>query len=690
MSRTAPAAAADQEAYIQQMRERVRRLAQDVERAARTDVPPEHFFAKLLDVLREAFGCPAAAVWSAEGGQLRLTHERGLSASGFRDIPRAEQAVAGLLSDTIATGESSVRDGSDAQSGLPTHHLYFTAALLADGVPIGAVTVLQRSDVPPDSYSGYLEYLEQLAGFGSVYLTRQAERRRGGSGEVIGGGFWGEFEQAVLLLQRARTVRDVAMTAANEARRLLNVDRVSVARRRGRKVPVEAVSGQDSVNKRANLTRRMSRLCRAVMKTGEPLVFAGDASELPPQVDRPLAEYLQESGSRMVLVLPLFDADRDLGRRHDDPDAPRTRKRRRVIGALFVERINESRGEPGLNQKLDLLADHVAAALQNAREHERLVIGTPLRLLGRATEWLHGRKLVKTLLAAGALAAVLATLWLVPYPYRVTGEGRLVPVEQHRVFAPFDGEVTEVTVEGGERVRAGDPLATLRNPDLAQELLALRQQIDEQQARRSAIFAQISEASAGGDQRRDREERLGRLEGELGVAEAELGGLIAREKLLAERAGRSRVVAPADGTVATFQVDRLLRNRPVGRGEVLMELMDDAGPWRLELRLPDSRMGHVADRIAAVGTESLPVEFVLASDPEHTYRATVTEIAGRFEPDPEEGNVVRVFAAPDDPAALPTLRIGTEVKAKVDCGPEPLGFVLFGDVVEFVRKNLWL
>ena len=690
MSTSAPVMTPEEEAHVQRARDRVRRLAKDVERAARTDVPPEHFFAKLLDVLREAFNCPAAAVWSAEGGALRLTHERGLSAAGFRDVPRAEQAVAPLLSDTIATGESSVKDGSDPQSGLPTHHLYFTSALLADGVPIGAVTVLQRSDVPPDSHAGYLEYLEQLGGFASVYLTRQAERRRGTSGEVIAGGFWGEFEQTLLLLQRARTVRDVSMTAANETRRLVNVDRVSVARRRGRKVPVEAVSGQDSVNKRANLTRRMSRLCRAVMKTGEPLTFTGDASKLPPQVDRPLAEYLQESGSRMVLVLPLFDADRDLGRKHDDPDDVRRRRPRKVIGALVVERINESRGEPGLNQKLDLLADHVAAALQNAREHERLLIGTPLRVAGRATEWLHGRKLVKTLLAVGTLAAVVAALWLVPYPYRVTGGGKLVPVEQYRVFAPFDGEVTAVHVEGGERVRAGDKLVSLRNPDLAQELLGLQQQINEQQSRRAAIYAQLNEASAGGDRDRDRDERLGRLEGELGVADAELAGLVAREKLLSERAAQSEVVAPADGTIATFQVDRLLRNRPVGRGEVLLELMDDAGDWRLELHVPDSRMGHVTDRIAEVDSDALPVEFVLASDPEHTYAATVDEIAGRFEPDAEAGNVVRVFATPDAPAALPTLRIGTEVKAKIDCGPEPLGFVLFGDVVEFVRKNLWL
>ena len=39
--------------------------------------------------------------------------------------------------------------------------------------------------------------------------------------------------------------------------------------------------------------------------------------------------------------------------------------------------------------------------------------------------------------------------------------------------------------------------------------------------------------------------------------------------------------------------------------------------------------------------------------------------------------------------ALPQRRIGAEVRARIDCGPAPLGFVLFGDVIEFVRVHLW-
>ena len=35
------------------------------------------------------------------------------------------------------------------------------------------------------------------------------------------------------------------------------------------------------------------------------------------------------------------------------------------------------------------------------------------------------------------------------------------------------------------------------------------------------------------------------------------------------------------------------------------------------------------------------------------------------------------------------LRIGADVRAKINCGKQMLGYVLFGDVVEFIQNRLW-
>ena len=678
---------------LRRARERVRGLARDVERLARTDIAPEQFFAKLLDVLRESLGAPAAAVWTLDAGALSLAHERGLEEAGFRDVPRADRAVAPLLSDTLSTGESSAKDGGDPTNKLPTAHLYLTAALVTEGTPSGALQVLQRADAPAEARPGFLQFVEQLAGHASEYLTRQKNRGKQ-AGDLSAGGFWGEFEKAVLLLQRARGVKDVAGVAVNESRRLLDVDRVSLVRRRGRKYPVEAVSGQDTVHKRANLIKRLSKLSKAVMKTREPLLFNGghrsfdgsdDAGELPPQISGPLSDYLEEAGSRMIAIVPLMSGDRDLGKKDLDPEERHRKKPPEVMGALIVEQVAESRLAPGLTAKLDLLNDHVAAALQTAREDERIFLRGPLRVLGRAQEYLHGRKLLKTLAAVAVLVATGLALWLVPHEYRVTGEGVLVPSVQRKVFAPFDGEVVDVLVEGGQRVDAGEPLLKVRNDDLREQLISTSEKI----AEKTAEFDNLERRRSLADRKGERDEVQLRL-GEMAVVEAELDGLREKLALLNERAEKTVVRAPIAGTVATFQLERLLRNRPVGRGEVLLEVMDDGGPWRLELAIPDTRAGHLDDAMTEAGTVNLPVEYAVAGLPERTFSGTLARVIGRAEPDQELGNVLEAYVTLDEENAPKRRTIGMEVTAKVDCGDEPLFFVLFGDVVEFVQRNVWL
>ena len=690
-SEARPAAPVDQ---LRRARERVRGLARDVERLARTDIAPEQFFAKLLDVLRESLGAPAAAVWTLDAGALNLSHERGLEEAGFRDVPRADRAVAPLLSDTLATGESSARDGADPTNKLPTAHLYLTAALVTEGTPSGALQVLQRADAPAEARPGFLQFVEQLAGHASEYLTRQKNRGKQ-AGDLSAGGFWGEFEKAVLLLQRARGVADVAGVAVNESRRLLDVDRVSLVRRRGRKYPVEAVSGQDTVHKRANLIKRLSKLSKAVMKTREPLLFngghrgfdtaEGDTGELPPQISGPLSDYLEEAGSRMIAIVPLMSSDRDLGKEDLPPEERHRKKPPEVIGALVVEQVAESRIAPGLTAKLDLLNDHVAAALQSAREDERIFLRGPLRVLGRAQEYLHGRKLVKTLAATAALVAIGLALWLVPYEYRVTGEGVLVPSVQRKVFAPFDGEVTAVLVEGGQRVDAGEPLLKVRNDDLLEQLVATSEKVAEKRAELGNLRSRLSIAE---NKNEFDEAQLRR--GEIGVVRAELTGFEDKLALLNDRAQKTTVRSPIAGTVATFQLDRLLKDRPVGRGEVLLEVMDDGGPWRLELAVPDTRAGHLDDAMAEAGTVHLPVEYAVAGLPERTFTGTLARVIGRAEPDQELGNVLEAYVTLNEDDAPTRRTIGMEVTAKIDCGDEPLFLVLFGDVVEFVQRNVWL
>src|SRR5690606_26137484 len=120
---------------------------------------------------------------------------------------------------------------------------------------------------------------------------------------------------------------------------------------------------------------------------------------------------------------------------------------------------------------LDITADHVAASLQQAISFERIFLRRTLQAIGRTSEWFHGRKLAKTLAILGLVLAVATALWFMPWPYKVVSEGRLMPVTQREVFAPWDGEVIQLAVSGGEAVTQGEQLAVLRNDDLRAEVV---------------------------------------------------------------------------------------------------------------------------------------------------------------------------------------------------------------------------
>lgn len=676
------------------LRDRIVHKAREIEALVQTDVPPPQFFDEFLNLLVEALAARAGAVWMLDReNRLHLATDVRLLESGFNDNHDAHPKNERLLRDVLATGEAAVyAPGDDSGVALPTRYVMVLAAIQADNKCIGVVQLLLRPDSPVEVRSGYLQYVEQMCGFASQFL---AKRKTAASAPTAVEFFKG-FEHFVLNLQRANDVRETASTAANDGRLLLEADRASVAYRRGRKTAVKAISGQDSVNPRANLVRSMVRMCDLVMAMREPVIFTGKVENLAPKVEEALAEYVQESGSRMVMFLPLFESEA-LVKPEDDPKGRKPPPRRKkAIGCLVVEQVNNSQVGPGGVDRAKMIADHVGASLSKARSYER-VFGLPVwRAGGVVLEWFHGRKLAKTFAVLMVVGAVAAALVLIPWDYRVEGEGKLMPSRQARVFCPWDGKVMEVYVEDGDKVVVGQPLAKLRNEELIVEITQKKNEYNEAEKRLLALQAEIDEAA-----RNDDEEKEIRAQGEYQKTEIEIGGLIEEVRLLEQRKESLVVKSPIDGEISTFQVKQLLLNRPVSRGEVMMEVMDPTGPWRLEVAVEEHRMGHLLrafERRRAELKEAgedeqprLPVEYILATYTEATYNGVLNrpDVATRPVTEPEVGSTVEVLVE-IDVDALPDPRIGAEVRSKIDCGKRSLGYVLFGDVVEFVRKYLWL
>ena len=386
---------------VQQARDRVLQMARQIEELSQSASPPETFFPEFLRLLVGSMGGRAGAIWLAEAGRLALAHELRYSEMGIRDNPPAVRLNDGLLNDAITTGQAASFSPDDpAMAGkLPVDFLIIVAALQIGEDCVGAVEIFQRPDAPREARPGFLQFVEQMTGHASRYLERrQTESTHPGDSSS----FLADFEQFILQLQRGENVPEIAATAANDGRQLLGCDRLSVAVHKGRKTSIVAISGQDRVNARANLTRAMAAIASRIVALREPLTFSGRIDNLPPQIEEPLANFIQESGSRLVKLVPLIEPEPLIRRDDSDNHRPAAIRTREVIGCLVIEQTADSRPRPALEERANLLAEHVGAVLAHARRQDRILFLRLWQTLGHGLEWFHGRKLAKTSAILGA------------------------------------------------------------------------------------------------------------------------------------------------------------------------------------------------------------------------------------------------------------------------------------------------
>uniref|UniRef100_A0A7C2K313 HlyD family efflux transporter periplasmic adaptor subunit n=1 Tax=Schlesneria paludicola TaxID=360056 RepID=A0A7C2K313_9PLAN len=543
--------------------------------------------------------------------------------------------------------------------------------------PIGAVgSNLPTASPPPVTVSAeaVAQALAAMAAKAAPQAIPAAAPTEAGAAHEVA---WEKLVQLALNLQKSLSVKEVSAIGANDGRVWLGCDRVTVLS--GRRPKVAAVSGLTRLSRRSPWVRTVERLAQVAVKGGIPLSFPAEDVELPEAVEKPLGDYLAEGHSRLLRLVPLKVAEPSP--ETEEPDLKR-RRPALVVGCLLVEQLTEGDVSSDWEWRADQLARCVARPLANAQSFESVFLLPLWRAIGGFWRSLRGSRLWTLLAIVVGLALVTAAMVLIPWEYRVEAEGLLLPADKREVFVPMDAEVREVFVTSGQHVAAGDVLVRLENPELEAELVAATTQLDEKRKLHRALQFQIDQALRAGR----REEEL-RLFGQMEEAREQILGLSRQVAILTERAARLEVRSPVDGTVATFQVDQLLRHRPVQRGEVLLSIMNEEGPWQLELQVEESRLGHLV-RAQQQGGEALPVEFVLVTKPERHYQATLQEVATRATLNEEQQLVVRSIA--DLQVDLgDQRRIGAEVRARIGCGPKPLGYVLFGDVIEFLQRYFW-
>lgn len=666
---------------VDSARQQILALVREIEMLADSNVAAEFFYPEYLKRVAMALGADAAVVWLLDDQQmLTLKHFVQRMPMGIFENPQARASYEGVLREALQSGGVRVfRPGDSRVGNVPTPHILIVGALQQGTKPLGVLQILQRSEAPEEARAGYLLFVEQICTFVPRYFRSQEQP----VATLDAGKELQDLQRILLELHGSLQVSQVASVAANDGAKFLGCDRVSLIEQYGTRAVVRAVSGQESVNSRANLVRLMARLTEQVLATGEPLRYSGQPEELAPQIEEPLAEFLDVSRSRLLTIVPVMPRDTPAEESASDERRKKSAKKR-PLGALVVEQVTDSRLRPDFQTRLDVLSEHVAQALTNAQEHQLIPLVNFWKTIGTQAAALRGRRLAQAIAALAAVVLIAVVLVFVPWNYRVEGTGRLMPVVRQNVFAPWDGKVAEIHVASGQPVEKGQLLLRLKNEELHARWLTTSTEMNEKRKQLLALMGELAESGS----RLTREEVV-RLQGRIVQTQIEMEGAEKRLAALTDLEKSLLVHAPQAGVIATFQVTEMLTNRPVRRGELLLEIMDQTGPWRLELEVPEQRLGHVLLGQEQLHTPGLPIEFVLATATESTYPATLEAIATRSASSEEGGTVVEVFAS-FDPREVPDPRIGAEVIAKINCGKRSLGYVLFGDVIEFIRKRLWL
>jgi HlyD family secretion protein len=673
----------------------IEELVDEIARLSRSDVAPGAFSTELLDGAVSALAALGGVLWRVKPGpELELDYQINLAATHLTASDEDWRRHAELVYEIVETRESKAippysGTGQGGDAANPTEFLVLLCPIIVDGEPFGVIEVFQRPGTSRSAQSGYLRFLDAL---GELAVDYQRNRQLRLLQDRAGA--WGQFEQFAEKVHGSLDLAETVYFVANEGRKLIGCDRLSVLRLRGRRCRMLAVSGMDAFDRRANVVRRGEQLATAVVAAGDPLWYAGDGTDLSPQIEAALEPYLDESHARIVAVVPLTHeppAGRD-GR----PAEPET------LGALIVERfeagatpLHASDGgrsgtpsygigvDSGWKHRIEAVRRHSGLALHNALAHRSLPFFSVLRLLQKSSWFTKARNVPKTALAVGVLAAVVAALVLVPADFSVSGRGELQPRVRRDIFARSEGIIDNVYVWHAKTVAADEPLVQLRNLDLEYKFKQLDG--EKQTATQRLSTVRTSRLRAERDNTADAIERRAQLSAEEQQLVIRLKSLEEQEAVLRRQQSELLVKSPIAGTVLTWDVDQLLEARPVQRGQNLMRVADLEGEWVLEIQVPDDEVGHVLEASQATD-EGLPVTFVLATDPDRSYEGTLEKVDMSTRTDDVEGASVLVTVRIDR-ARIAHLRPGLVAVPEISCGRRSLGYVLFHDLIDWVKLH---
>lgn len=440
----------------------------------------------------------------------------------------------------------------------------------------------------------------------------------------------------VTLLDAETAFVAAAMTLCNELAARHKCQRVSLGWKRGPYLRVIAISHLEKFEERMSVVQLLEASMEESADQDTEIVLPNPVES--PLIVRDHQAYYADQKPGSLLTVPL---------RHGGD----------VVGALTFERSDVAFVEQDLRH-LRLIADQSARRLALLEERELWWFERLRRTLRARLSTMLGPE--HTLAKAGTIAGAVLLAWSIlgGMQYRVSAPFSLRGTETALVAAPYEGFLSEVSVQKGDTVKAGDVLLKLDRTELALEVSA----------------AQADKS------RYDREEQQARSERKLGdmqVAEAKADQAKAKLQILELHLSQSEVRAPFDGVV----VEGDLRERigaPLKQGDPLFKVA------RLDKMYAEAMVKEEDVRAVVRGATG---EISLASKPSLHFPVTVE----RVEPmavSRQEGNMFLVRCAL--PGKLEAWwRPGMSGVARIDAGRRAPLWIATHRTVDYLALRWW-
>jgi multidrug efflux pump subunit AcrA (membrane-fusion protein) len=686
---------------LEQTKNQIRKLVAEIADLAESDIQPNEFYVEFLNRSVAAVAATGGAFWMMDGrGGLRLQYQVEFGATGLMDGRVKTAPHDALLGCMLQASQAQIVPPSAVIEGVPqafnpTEYALIISPLMVDKQVVGLLEILMDPTRRAAQQKSTLRFVSDLCDLAATYLKNRQMRQMMSQQRL-----WNQLEGFTHQIHGSLDLKETAYAVVNDGKRLVACDRLTVALKIGGRTMVEAVSGQEVVEQRSNLVRELTRLCKVVIRSGEDLVYTGNTDGLAPDIRDALEMYVDESGSKVVVVTLLHK-----------PEALETGTETKVkekvpFGCLVAEQIGDELAPTDMHARTEVVSRHASTALFNSQEHHKIFLKPLFKALGSPWRMLRGRTLAKIGAGLAAVLAVIAAMAFIPCTLTIEGHGSLLPEARQKIYAPVPGIVGEVLVDHDARVKKGDILARLDSFELQKELKRLI--ADNQKA-----VSQMNSLEIQSQKLQSSQDNQEQLQVQAQKAEARITAKSTKEQIdiLNEQIESMNVRSPQDGIITTWEAKKNLLGRPVEIGTELLQVAATDGDWILEVEVPDDDMGpilaaqskldkDIADGKKKVGTP-LAAYFVPMTGPETLYEGYVVRIAPGAETMAESEqyknrHIVKVTVGFSDAVRkdylarnqIDEMRPGAEVRARVDCGRTNLAYYLLRKPIQVFYESV--